>query len=101
MIDFESQLKEDEQLATALQESLSIGQQPIHSIPPPSVPPPSIPPRSAYENGHFSQPIHVPFSTGYRYRPITEIICELALLILALMAESLSTEVSLFSVFIQ
>ncbi|KAL8166051.1 hypothetical protein V2J09_007550 [Rumex salicifolius] len=56
VVDFESQLKEDELLARALQESLNIHQQQQQQ---------PIPPRSAYENGNFSQPIP-PFSTGYR-----------------------------------
>ncbi|GMH13871.1 hypothetical protein Nepgr_015712 [Nepenthes gracilis] len=50
VIDHESQLKEDEQLARSLQERLN---------------PPS-PPQNEYGNGFMSQPLSIPFSAGYR-----------------------------------
>ncbi|XP_059635486.1 protein DA1-like isoform X2 [Cornus florida] len=50
VIDNDSQLKEDEQLARAIQESLSV----------------ESPSRSANGNGNFYQPIPFPYSTGFR-----------------------------------
>ncbi|GAB4852098.1 hypothetical protein Ancab_016288 [Ancistrocladus abbreviatus] len=50
VFDHESQLKEDEQLARALQESLNTAS----------------PPRCEYGNGNMSQPVTIPFPAGYR-----------------------------------
>ncbi|KAL9260072.1 DA1-like protein [Drosera capensis] len=50
VVDHESQLKEDEMLARSLQESLGSAS----------------PPRYEYGNGHKSQPMFIPYPTGYR-----------------------------------
>lgn len=50
IVDYESQVKEDEELARALQESLEV----------------ESPPQYGYGNGSMAQPITVPYPTGYR-----------------------------------